>query len=230
MDGERCSVLSMTLLSRFSTAQANSAMSVAPTMRPEPFSVWNARRMPASASVSSGFCSQAGNSLAIRATSSRASSIYRASSSGSMLTVLEPIGGWPDWCSVGRALHARRSHARLQRVRAGGGAGVGEQHGGGIRFRPQRRHGRHHALRHLRQRLQAGLRVVEHVPRIRAAGLQRLHVVLEADHRVREPVEVVRRHSRATRLQQFLEFFAMPSTISTARVLPSMSSPALIPG
>ena len=63
IDGERCSVFSMILLSRFSMAQANSAMSVAPTMRPEPLSVWNARRTPMSASVSSGFCSQAGNSL-----------------------------------------------------------------------------------------------------------------------------------------------------------------------
>ncbi len=66
MEGERCSVLSMTRLSRFSMDQANSAMSVAPTMRPEPLSVWNERRMPDSASVSSGFCSQAGNSLPIR--------------------------------------------------------------------------------------------------------------------------------------------------------------------
>ena len=55
------------------------------------------------------------------------------------------------------------------------------------------------------QRLQAGLRVVEHVPGIRAAGLQRLHVVLETDHRVRQPVEVVRRNGRATGLQQFLQ-------------------------
>ena len=40
--GERCSVFSMILLSRFSMAHANSLMSVAPTMRPEPFNVWKA--------------------------------------------------------------------------------------------------------------------------------------------------------------------------------------------
>ena len=68
----------------------------APTMRPQPLSVWNERRTPASASFSSGFCSQAGNSLAMRATSSRASSIYRVSSSGSMLIGLAPMGGWPE--------------------------------------------------------------------------------------------------------------------------------------
>ena len=103
------------------------------------------------------------------------------------------------------ALHAGRRDAGLQRVRAGGGAGVGQQHGGGIGLRAQRRHGGHHALGHLRQRLQAGLRVVEHVPGIRASGLQRLHVVLEAHHRVRQPVEVVRRDGGAARLQQVLE-------------------------
>ena len=152
MAGERCRVFSITLLSRFSMAQANSLMSVAPTMRPEPLSVWNARRTPASASVSSGFCSQAGNSLPIRATSSRASSIYRVSSSGSMWIGLAPIGGCADWCSVGRALEVGRHDAGLQRVRARRGAGIREQHRGGVGFRAQRRHRRHHALGHLRQR------------------------------------------------------------------------------
>ena len=88
---------------------------------------------------------------------------------------------------------------------AGRGAGVGQQHRSGIGFGSERRHRGHHALGHLRQRLQTGLRVVEHVPGIRAAGLQRLHVVLEADHRVRQAVEVVRRNGGATGLQQLLE-------------------------
>ena len=118
-----------------------------------------------------------------------------------------------------RALDGRRRDASLQRMRARRGAGIGQQHGGGISLGPERRHGRHHALGHLRAAPEAGLRVVEHVPGIRAAGLQRLHVVLDGDHRVGEPVEIVRRNGRATGLQQFVEGFAMPSTISAARAL-----------
>ena len=117
---------------------------------------------------------------------------------------LAPMGGCPEVCSVGDALDGGRV-ARRERMCTRGGAGIGQQHRGGIGFGSERRHRGHHSLRHLRQRLQAGLRVVEHVPGIRAASLQRLHVVLEADHRVRQPVEVVRRNGRATGLQQFLE-------------------------
>ena len=71
--------------------------------------------------------------------------------------------------------------------------------------------------------------VVEHVPGIRAPGLQRLHVVLEADDRVRQAVEVARRHAVPPGCITRLSCVVMPSMISTARALPSISRPALMP-
>ena len=50
----------MTRFSRFSTDQAKSPMRRAPTTRPEPFSVWKARRTRASDSRSAGFSAHSG--------------------------------------------------------------------------------------------------------------------------------------------------------------------------
>ena len=85
--GERVSVLSSSRFNRFSLAQANSLSSRAPTMRPLPLRVWNERRSVTSTSCSSGFCSQAGNCLAILASSSRASSMKSCTSSGSAASI-----------------------------------------------------------------------------------------------------------------------------------------------
>ena len=116
--------------------------------------------------------------------------------------------GWlPRLVQRGRHALNGRWIAGGERMGTRSGSGIGQQHRGRIGFGSERRHRGNHALRHLRQRLEAGLRVVEHVPGVRAASLQRLHVVLEADHRVGEPVEVVRRDGRATGLQQFLQIF-----------------------
>src|SRR5213082_3525478 len=79
-----------------------------------------------------------------------------------------------------RSRHHRRREARnLHRARIGAGF--------------ERRHRGDRRGRLLLERLHTRLGVVEHVPGVRASRLHRLHVVLEADDRVREPVHEARR-------------------------------------
>ena len=55
MPGVRVSVLSMIRFSKFSIDQPNSAIGLAPTILPLPFSVWKLRRSTPSDSKSMGF-------------------------------------------------------------------------------------------------------------------------------------------------------------------------------
>ncbi len=73
----------MTRLSIFSTLQQNSPISCAPTMRPLPLSVWNARRTDVNASLSSKLSRHAGRFRLMPAISSLASSMKSSTSSGS---------------------------------------------------------------------------------------------------------------------------------------------------
>ena len=84
--------------------------------------------------------------------------------------------------------HARRRRSGL-RLR-----GRRERRG----LRP-RRHGCHRRLRHRQrfQQIEAAIGVVEHVPRIGTARADRLEVVLDADDRVGEPLEVLGLELRA---------------------------------
>ena len=68
------------------------------------------------------------------------------------------------------------------------------------RRRASRRARGHRA--HAVERDEAALGVVEHVPGVAAAGLQRLHVVLDADDRIRQPVDVLVIAREAARAQQ----------------------------
>ena len=94
----------------------------------------------------------------------------------------------------------------------------------------QRRHRWHRGCLCLLERLHAGLRVVEHVPGIAAPGLQRLHVVLDTDNRIGEPVHEARRQRACRPAASHASTASVtPSMTSTARVLPSISSPAFMP-
>ena len=68
----------------FSTLQQYSPISSAPTMRPLPLSVWNARRTVCSASLLSSSRSQAGNASLMVSVASRASSMKSSRISGSI--------------------------------------------------------------------------------------------------------------------------------------------------
>ena len=74
----------------------------------------------------------------------------------------------------------RRSVA--SRTGAGGGGAAGGRHA-----RRRARGVRAHGI----ERQQAAFGVVQHVPGVAAARLQRLHVVLDADDRIRQPVDVL---------------------------------------
>ena len=90
-----------------------------------------------------------------------------------------PLGG------IRRAVRGRRRRPRRRRSAAGAACAVA----GAAPRSPVERH-------------QAALGVVEHVPGIAAAGLQRLHVVLDADDRVREAVDVLVVAREAARAEQ----------------------------
>ena len=121
---------------------------------------------------------------------------------------------------LARLLHEQRHEVRIQRGRRRGGRGGGRCRVRGgrrglagrgstpaprrecLRARLRLRHGRV-----LAQCAQAGLDVVEHVPGVAATALQRLHVVLERDDRVGQPLEL-RAHYRAVRSQQLEDVLA----------------------
>ena len=173
MSGERSSVWLITRFSSDSTLQENSPMRCAPTMRPLPFSVWNARRRSRRASASCGFCSHCGNSTASRAAFSRASSTNNCRNSGSA-PVTRPARqrrpGHDDRCGH-LVRRGRRSHLLIRGL-----------------CLAQRNHARQRRL-HLGQARFGG---VEHLPLVGTAGLQRLHVVLDGDHRIRQSLEAGR--------------------------------------
>ena len=89
---------------------------------------------------------------------------------------------------VGRVGERRR---KLQRALEGGGL--------------ERRHGGHGRAGLQLERLHTRLRVIEHVPGIAAAGLQRLHVVLHAHDGVGQPIHEARRLPVATGLHDSLQ-------------------------
>ncbi len=68
-------VWSITRLSMFSIDQASSPISLAPTMRPLPFKVWNARRNSIRELLSSKFCAQRGKYSPMVSVTSPASSM-----------------------------------------------------------------------------------------------------------------------------------------------------------
>ena len=100
----------------------------------------------------------------------------------------------------GRGVHGFRVRPPAGRWREAGYL-HGTRQGGGFE-RLDRRHSRG---RLLLEGLHAGLGVVQHVPGIRAPRLQRLHVVLDADDGVRQPVDVARRQHVDARLHHALE-------------------------
>ena len=205
ISGERGSVWLMTRFSSDSMLQENSPMRCAPTMRPLPFSVWKARRRSRSDSASSGFCSHCGNS---------------AAEPRDVLACL--LDEQRQELRVGARGRGRRRGARRQPPaqrpvparcvdRSGaipGAAGVAGSVG-----RPrlaQRDDPRARGL----DLGQPGLGRVEHLPLVGAAGLQRLHVVLDGDDGVGQPLEPRRRqrllvgpHDAAERATDALHHF-----------------------
>ena len=86
----------------------------------------------------------------------------------------------------GRARQRLRGRRNTQRTRVIG--------------RTDRRHCRHYLVGLPPEYLEADLRVVEHVPGIAPSRLQRFDVVLEADHRIGEAIEIGRGQRHATGL------------------------------
>ena len=83
-----------------------------------------------------------------------------------------------------------------------------EVHGLGKCGRRYRWDGRHGRRRLGLERLQGALRVIEHVPRIAAAGLQGLHVVLETHDRISQPIKRACAQNPAARLHHALQLHA----------------------
>ena len=179
-------------------------------MRPLPLRVWNERRTVISASRSSGFWSQTGKSRWILASSSRASSMNSLTSSGSAcsasaasLSVLDAprVGAAPtamvrlsaaSMAAASAALAASSltcgaAAARGAAVPAAGGATGTEGVGCASSACTQA-----WALSSMYQGS-------------RASGLQRLHVVLEADDGIGQTVDEARRQDVHARLHHALE-------------------------
>ncbi len=184
MSGERASVWLITRFKTLSMLQENSPTRRAPTMRPLPFSVWNARRTSRSASASSGFCSHCGNKVCSCVMFSRASSTNRSTNSRSTVVAAgagrcRRRGRTRRLCSGGRRDRWRRR--RFERRRSFAGA---------------RRAQRNDARRRWLDRSETRVGGIEHLPLVGAAGLQHLHVVLDGHDGVGDAVET-RRGERA---------------------------------
>ncbi len=100
----------------------------------------------------------------------------------------------------GRQRRCRGAHRRQVRSRPGRRRQARNLHGARIGAGFERRDRGDGRGRLLLERLHTRLGVVEHVPGVRASRLHRLHVVLEADDRVRETVHEARRQHVNARL------------------------------
>ena len=195
MSGVRTSVWLMTRFSSDSMLQLNSPMRCAPTMRPLPFNVWNARRRSRSASASPGFCSHCGNSTVEP----------RDVLAGFLDEQLQEfrIGGRE--CGDGRRRRRGRGAAGAAALPGSCAATVASAADGASSAGRTSRHGITRADSRLDLR-EARLGGFEHLPLVGPAGLQRLHVVLDGDDGIREFFEprgrqraLVRPHDAAER-------------------------------
>ena len=179
--------------------QQYSPISSAPTMRPLPFSVWKARRTVSRDSRSLSSSSQAGKCTLMASIASRASSMNSSRMSGSI--------SWPVSATTGRSADGPCHGQRASGDRAPGAArnsGMGKSTGISASGPVDDQRGGHvlpgRCCWPLPARPAAGTGgstsasrerggVVQHPARLPPTGLERLHVVLEADDGVGQPLE-----------------------------------------